>query len=164
MLRPAAMDGIGSGPTRLEPVAEIAAVAGLARLATGSTGPRRRRRGRLVAVSGAPDVSTVEPAEARQRVESGAMLLDVREPDEWTAGHAPDATWIPMRELAGRQGELPGDRPIVVVCRSGDRSGRVTVALRRAGYDAANLSGGLLAWAAAGLPVVTDAGADGTVA
>ncbi len=114
-------------------------------------------------MSGAPEQATVDPGEARQRVDSGALLLDVREPEEWAAGHAPDSTWIPMRELSGRQAELPDDRPIVVVCRSGERSGRVTVALRRAGYDAANLSGGLLAWAAAGLPVVDDAGADGTV-
>lgn len=115
-------------------------------------------------VSGAADLAMVDPAEASQRVESGALLLDVREPDEWSAGHAPEATWIPMRELGGRQAELPADRPIVVVCRSGERSGRVTVALRRAGYDAANLSGGLLAWASAGLPVVTDCGDAGTVA
>jgi rhodanese-related sulfurtransferase len=114
-------------------------------------------------VSGGQDRANVDPAEARQRVESGGLLLDVREPDEWAAGHAPESTWIPMRELAGRQAELPEDRPIVVVCRSGDRSGRVAVALRRAGYDAANLSGGLLAWADAGLPVVTDAGDAGTV-
>ena len=123
-----------------------------------------RRRGRLVPVSGVPSPAAVDPAEARQRVESGALLLDVREPDEWSAGHVPEATWIPLRELAGRQAELPSDRLIVVVCRSGDRSGRVSNALCRAGYDAANLSGGLLAWTAAGLPVVTDAGGAGTVA
>ena len=114
-------------------------------------------------MSSAPDPAHVDPAEARQRVESGGLLLDVREPEEWAAGHAPESTWIPIRELAARQAELPEDRPIVVVCRSGDRSGRVAIALRRAGYDAANLSGGLLAWTDAGLPVVTDAGDVGAV-
>src|SRR5262249_42985245 len=127
-------------------------------------GRTRRAAWKAGAVSGAPSPAAVDPAEAQQRLASGALLLDVREPDEWSLGHAPAATWIPMRELAARQAELPSARPTVVVGRSGDRSGRVSAALRRAGYDAANLSGGLLAWAAAGLPVVTDAGDAGTVA
>ena len=92
------------------------------------------------------------------------MLLDVREPDEWGAGHAPAAVWIPMGEVADRQAELPEDRDIVVVCRVGARSARVTAALRRAGYEATNLAGGMQAWAAAGLPVVTDTGDEGVVA
>ena len=92
------------------------------------------------------------------------MLLDVREPDEWAAGHAPDATWIPMGDLGVRQAELAADRDIVVVCRSGVRSGRVTATLRNAGYEATNLTGGMQAWAAAGWPVVTDAGDPGVVA
>ncbi len=111
-----------------------------------------------------PDVPTVGPDEACGRLETGAVLLDVREPDEWDTGHAPDATWIPMGDLGARQGELPGDRAIVVVCRSGARSARVTGVLVGAGYDAANLAGGMQAWAAAGFPVVTDAGSPGAVA
>lgn len=115
-------------------------------------------------MSAAPEVPAVDPAEARRRLEAGAMLLDVRETDEWDTGHAPEATWIPMGDVAARQAELAGDQPIVVVCRSGGRSARVTSALLQAGYDATNLAGGLQAWAAAGFSVVTDGGAPGTVA
>jgi rhodanese-related sulfurtransferase len=109
-------------------------------------------------------VPAVDPAEARRRLETGAMLLDVRESDEWDTGHAPDATWIPIGHVAARQDELAGDRPIVVVCRSGGRSARVTSTLLQAGYDATNLAGGMQAWAGAGFSVVTDGGAAGTVA
>jgi len=111
-----------------------------------------------------PAVPAVAVTEAVGHLEGGALLLDIREPDEWDAGHAPDATWIPMGDIAARQAELPADRDIVVVCRSGARSARVTAALRGAGYEASNLSGGMQAWAAAGRPVVTDAGGDGVVA
>jgi rhodanese-related sulfurtransferase len=109
-------------------------------------------------------VPAIDATDASGRVERGAVLLDVREPDEWTAGHAPVALWIPMGEVADRQAELPEERDIVVVCRVGSRSARVTAALRRAGYEASNLEGGMQAWAAAGLPVVTDAGDEGVVA
>jgi rhodanese-related sulfurtransferase len=115
-------------------------------------------------VSAAPEVPAVDPAEARRRLDAGAVLLDVREPDEWDTGHAPEATWIPMGDVGARQGELAGDRPVVVVCRSGVRSAKVTSALRQAGYDAANLAGGMQAWAAAGYDVVTDGGEPGAVA
>ncbi|MCU1430182.1 MAG: putative hydrolase [Actinomycetia bacterium] len=93
-------------------------------------------------------------------VEAGALLLDVRELDEWQAEHAPEAVLVPMGQVRARQGELPRDRRIVVMCRSGGRSAAVTDSLRAWGFDAVNLSGGMCAWAAAGLPVVTarDAG------
>jgi rhodanese-related sulfurtransferase len=115
-------------------------------------------------VSPAPDVPTVDPAEAHASLGSGVTLLDVRESDEWDQGHAPDATWIPLGELAARAGELRSDQPVVVVCRSGGRSARATAALLQAGYDATNLAGGMQAWAAAGFPVVTGGGAPGAVA
>jgi rhodanese-related sulfurtransferase len=108
-------------------------------------------------------VPAVGPGDARRSTDAGAVLLDVREPDEWTAGHAPEATWIPLGALATRQQELPEGQAIVIVCRSGGRSARATTALLAAGYDATNLAGGMQAWAAAGLPVVTDAGDPGTV-
>jgi rhodanese-related sulfurtransferase len=109
-------------------------------------------------------VPAVGPDDARSQVDAGAVLLDVREADEWTAGHAPEATWIPMGEVAARVPELPAGQAIVVVCRSGARSARVTSVLRGAGYDATNLAGGMHAWAAAGYPVVSDGGAPGAVA
>ena len=88
-------------------------------------------------------------------VDAGALLLDVREPEEWQAEHAPLALLIPMGHVRSRQSELPRDRGIVVVCRSGGRSAAVTELLRASGFDAVNLAGGMCAWAAAGLPVVT---------
>jgi rhodanese-related sulfurtransferase len=111
-------------------------------------------------------VPTVDVATAREQVESGAVLLDVREPVEWHTGHAAGAAWIPMGEIQARQAELPTDRPVVVICRSGNRSGTVTQALVQAGYDASNIAGGMQAWAAAGFPIVTetDDGRPGTVA
>ena len=108
-------------------------------------------------------VPEVDAAEGRRRVEGGALLLDVREPDEWTAGHAPEARLIPLGQVQARLAELPKDRTIVAVCRSGGRSASVTEALTAWGYDAVNLAGGMRAWAAAGLPVVTDDGAPGAV-
>jgi rhodanese-related sulfurtransferase len=109
-------------------------------------------------------VPEIDVDEAQQRTASGAFLLDVRTADEWSAGHAPDAVWIPMAEIEARQGEVPQDRAVVVICRTGARSARVTAALAAAGYDASNVVGGLQAWAAAGHPIVTDAGTPGEVA
>lgn len=106
----------------------------------------------------------IDPVTAHALVDDGALLLDVRNDDEWVVGHAPAATLVPLGQLSDRHTELPTDRRIVVVCRSGGRSGQATEALVAAGYDAVNLAGGMQAWAAAGLPVVTDAGAPGAVA
>jgi rhodanese-related sulfurtransferase len=97
----------------------------------------------------------VDPAEAHERAPE-IQLLDVRETGEWVAGHIEGAVHVPMGELADRRTELAEDRPIVAVCRSGARSGQVTAALRRAGYDAHNLDGGMQAWAAADLPYVSE--------
>jgi DMSO/TMAO reductase YedYZ molybdopterin-dependent catalytic subunit len=88
-------------------------------------------------------------------VDAGALLLDVREPGEWQAGHVAQAWLLPMGQVARHRGDLPQDRQIVVVCRSGGRSAAVAEALRAWGFDAVNLSGGMTAWAVAGLPVVT---------
>ncbi len=110
------------------------------------------------------DVDHIDPVESKRRVDAGALLLDVRNPNEWQAGHAEGAAWIPMRELAERQEELPTDREIVVICKVGSRSARVAEALVAAGYDAANVAGGAEAWQQAGLPIVTDDGQPGAVA
>lgn len=96
----------------------------------------------------------VTPAVAAARAADGAFVLDVRQPEEWTDQHIDGATLIPLSELDARVDELPRDRSIVVLCRSGSRSGMATEALRAAGFDAANLEGGMIAWAAAGLPTV----------
>ena len=93
-----------------------------------------------------------------------AWLLDVREDDEWAAGHAPDARHIPLGQLGARTAEIPQDAPIYVICRSGVRSARVTQALNGAGWQAVNVAGGMQDWAAAGRPMTTDSGAEPFVA
>ena len=93
-----------------------------------------------------------------------AWVLDVREDEEWAAGHAPDARHIPMTQLAARAGEIPQGQPVYVICRSGNRSARVAQALAQAGWDAINVAGGMHDWAAAGRPMVTDGGAEPYVA
>jgi len=79
-------------------------------------------------------------------VPEGAYLLDVREDDEWRAGHAPGAVHIPLRTLGERAGEVPKDQRVYVVCRVGGRSAQATMALNQAGWDAVNVAGGMQAW------------------
>jgi rhodanese-related sulfurtransferase len=100
----------------------------------------------------------LNPEEARRLVDAGALLLDVREDDEWEAGHAPEAVHVAMGEVSERLDEIPKDRTVVCICRVGGRSGAVANALAGAGYDVRNVDGGMLAWELAGLPVVTDSG------
>lgn len=111
-----------------------------------------------------PAVPEIDAGEARKRVDDGAVLLDVREPEEWYAGRVDGSLWIPMGDVGNRQGDLPGDAPLVVICRSGARSGKVVAALVQAGYDAVNVGGGIKAWVAMGLPIVADDGTPGVVA
>jgi rhodanese-related sulfurtransferase len=86
-------------------------------------------------------------------------LLDVREADEWAAGHAATARHLPMSELTARLGELPDDDPLYVICRSGGRSARVVAYLAGQGYPAVNVDGGMQAWSAQGRTLVADSGA-----
>jgi rhodanese-related sulfurtransferase len=82
-----------------------------------------------------------------------AVLIDVREPREWKAGHAPGARNLPLSRLGARIGELSPDRSYIVVCRSGSRSRSAAAQLRKAGLDAVNLKGGMHGWQRAGLPL-----------
>jgi rhodanese-related sulfurtransferase/glyoxylase-like metal-dependent hydrolase (beta-lactamase superfamily II) len=115
--------------------------------------------------AGLESVPTPEagPAAAKAQLDGGGVLLDVRETVEWVAGHAPGASALPMRLVHEHRSELPRDRRILVICRTGGRSAAVTDALNGWGFDAANVAGGMRAWAAAGLGVVTDDGAPGSV-
>lgn len=94
------------------------------------------------------------PAVDAADLPEGAYLLDVREPDEWRAGHAPEAVHIPMYELSDRAAEIPREQDVYVICRSGKRSAQVTVALNNAGWQAQNVDGGMQRWAEAGRPMV----------
>ena len=105
----------------------------------------------------------IDPAQATKLLSQGALLLDVSERDEWDAGHAPVARHVPLAELAGSMASLPPAAPLVVVCRSGRRSAEAAAVLLDAGFEALNLVGGMVAWAAAGYRVESARGAPGVV-
>lgn len=105
----------------------------------------------MPAMSAVPEVGVAElPADA--------VLIDVREDDEWQAGHAPAARHLPMSRLAERLAEVPDADPLYVICRSGGRSGRVVAFLNQQGRSSVNVAGGMQAWAARGLPMVAEHG------
>lgn len=105
----------------------------------------------------------VTPTQAAAMVEQGAILIDVREPHEWQAGHAPKARHIPLAQLHRRVNEIPPGRPIVTVCRSGARSARAAAFLAGQGRAVSNLAGGMYAWFRADLPVVAKGGRPGQI-
>ena len=105
----------------------------------------------------------LDPRGALALLDGGqAILVDVREPQEWSAGHAPQAEHRPLGDL-DPAAQDPA-RPVIAICRSGNRSGKAAGLLAAAGIPVHNLAGGMKAWAEEGLPVVTDAGKAGTVA
>jgi len=106
-------------------------------------------------------VNETDPTGAQTMAAEGALLLDVREDEEWAVGHAPEARHMPLSALD--PAALPADAAIAVICRSGARSGKAQVTLAEAGLSVTNVAGGMLAWARDGLPVVTDSGDPGTV-
>ena len=99
--------------------------------------------------------ASVSVDEAYQMYQDGTFVLDVRTPEEWNEFHAPNTTLIPLDELASRVNELPKDQPIVVVCRSGNRSQAGRDILLQAGIAATSMNGGLNEWRASGHPVVS---------
>ncbi|MEU6535602.1 rhodanese-like domain-containing protein [Streptomyces sp. NPDC047000] len=107
------------------------------------------------------------PTVAVADLKDGDFLLDVREDEEWQAGHAAGALHIPMSEFVARYGELteaaPQDGRVHVICRSGSRSAQVTMYLTQQGIEAVNVAGGMTAWEAGGRPVVDGQGQPGAV-
>lgn len=101
------------------------------------------------------DSTSLNAADAKARIDSKEKLfiLDVRQPDEYKAGHIAGSKLIPLNELGKRINELPKDTPILCVCRSGSRSGAATSQLNGAGFKALNLRGGMMGWQGAGFPV-----------
>lgn len=110
---------------------------------------------------GFPQGSSVDVQSAARLLQQGAVMIDVREPDEWLAGHVPNAIHVPLgriqsqgiaalaQALQGKEAE-----PVLMFCRSGGRSGMACDLLQSAlGERAVNVRGGIMAWAAAGLPL-----------
>ena len=109
------------------------------------------------AARGGGEIPQITAKDAVARIQ-GATLVDVRSANEWATGHIPGAIHIPLGYLSERLSTIPADRPIVVQCQSGGRSAIAASLLARAGRrDVTNLSGGITAWAAAGLPIDTEA-------
>ncbi|MDP9005705.1 MAG: rhodanese-like domain-containing protein [Actinomycetota bacterium] len=102
-----------------------------------------------------PEIDVQRLAELQ---EAGAWVLDVRQPDEYEAGHVPGAHLIPLGELGARHTEVPNDQEVYVVCGGGGRSAAATEALNGAGYRAVNVAGGTRGWIDAGNPVATGPG------
>lgn len=101
-----------------------------------------------------PEIDVEQLARAH---EEGATVIDVREPSEFRGGHVPGAVLVPMGHLASRLGEIESDRPVYVVCATGNRSAAMTDLLVNRGYDAYSVAGGTAAWARSGRPVQTPA-------
>jgi rhodanese-related sulfurtransferase len=99
------------------------------------------------------------PTVSAQTVPDEAVLLDVRESDEWVAGHVDGSVHVPMNEVPSALNRLDRGDDIVVVCKVGARSARVAAWLNQQGFRASNLEGGLIAWAGAGRPLVSESGA-----
>ncbi len=104
----------------------------------------------------------MDPLDAGARL-ADLHLLDVREPDEWQAGHIAGSQHIPLGQLRERLGEIPKDKTILAVCRHGNRSEAATTGLRTLGYTVENLEGGVTAWKRAGLPLEAQGGGPGRV-
>ena len=121
----------------------------------------------LIAAAGAvaaqflkPGVVSLPPEitvdQAAQRRDQGAFILDVREPSEWTSFHIPGATLIPLGDLPNRLTEVPKDREVVVVCRTGNRSAQGRDILLKAGFTkVTSMAGGVTQWQTQGLPIAT---------
>ncbi len=101
---------------------------------------------------GGPEVDTARLAEA---LDDGAVVIDVRMPDEYVEAHVPGAVLIPLPELGERTAEVPAGERVYVICAGGGRSLAAAVALNNAGWDTVSVAGGTRAWVAEGRPVRT---------
>ncbi len=146
--RSAGSRGIGAWLRR--PAGQVAALALVALLAFLIAFLGGKGAGKTASLP--PTVSVEQAYELAQQPD--ALLLDVREQFEWDEYHAPDALLIPLGELPNRLNEVPKDKRVVVVCRSGNRSDQGRDILLSAGYDATSMDGGLKEWYARGYPTV----------
>lgn len=110
----------------------------------------------LLIGKGSSSSSQISVAQALDKFHSGAFILDVRTSEEWNQGHIPGSILVPLDQLPGRLSEVPRDRDVVVVCRTGVRSAQGLQILQQAGFTrAVSMTGGMIAWQAAGYPVGT---------
>lgn len=101
-----------------------------------------------------PNVVQIGADEAHQRQAAGAVIVDVREANEWREGHIPGAVHIPLGQLSSQIGRFDRSQELIMVCRSGNRSAAASGALTQAGYEkVSNLQGGMIAWSSRRLPV-----------
>jgi len=100
-------------------------------------------------------VPEIDVAELAKRRAEGQPVVDVRQPDEYRAGHVPGAVLIPLDQLPDRLAELPDERPLLVVCRTGSRSKAAVDFLLSEGIDAVNVAGGTQAWIESGHAIAT---------
>lgn len=120
-------------------------------------------RDKIKLMDSEPVVAQTDVADLPVEFGPGTVLLDVREDDEWQRGHAAEAQHIPMGEVPARVNEIDRQAKLYVICKGGGRSQKVAQYLAGNGYEPVNVSGGMLAWANAGRPVVTDDGGPGSV-
>jgi len=113
-------------------------------------------------VSEGSKIEDVAPEDAKRLQDGGAVLLDVRESDEWDAGHAPNAEHVPLAEVEGSVARFAG-QTVLTVCRGGGRSAKAAQMLALGGIDVRNVAGGMTAWMGSGLAVVSEDGSPGTV-
>ena len=99
------------------------------------------------------EIPEIDVAELARRRETGAVLVDVRQPDEYDEAHVPGAWLIPLGEVGQRLDEVPDDAEVLVICRTGGRSRKAAEVMAAAGRRAINVGGGTLAWIEAGRPV-----------
>ncbi|SOC57527.1 rhodanese-like domain-containing protein [Ornithinimicrobium cerasi] len=103
------------------------------------------------------EIPTVLPTD----LPDDALVIDVREHDEWIAGHAPGAVHLPLGDIPARLDELPTtDESLPIVCRSGGRSGRAVQWLVQQGFDVVNVEGGMKAWHASGKAMTSETGGE----
>jgi rhodanese-related sulfurtransferase len=114
-------------------------------------------------MDGEPTVAQIGVSDLPAHFGPTAVLLDVREDDEWARGHGAHAQHIPMGEVPARLDEISRSATLYVVCKAGGRSAKVADFLARNGFEPINVNGGMLAWAEAGRPVVSADGSPGSI-
>jgi rhodanese-related sulfurtransferase len=106
------------------------------------------------------DIPSVTVGQVPDPLPEGVRVLDVREPQEWAAGHIEGAAHIPLHDLPSRLVEVPEASQLLVVCKVGARSAQAVAWLSRNGHEAVNLEGGMVDWSHAGRSMVRDDGGE----